>query len=197
MAIMDNQGYPQSPLGTRKKSRKMLGIIIVGLIIFSGLFGGAYKFLGTKKNIPQVTPTPTPVEAFVPTETPSPTFSPTGSPAPTKASTPSPKPTINAVDKASGLDRGKLTIEVLNGSGVAGAGSKAANELKDLGYKISSTGNADNYDYENTAIQVKESKTSYLSLLKKDLSQTYTIGTSSSSLSASFSADAVVIVGKN
>jgi len=194
---MENQAFPQSPLGTRKKSKKMLGIIIVALIVLSGLGAGGYKFLGTKNNIPQVTPTPTPVETFIPTETPFPTFSPTESPVPTKTLTPSPKPTINAIDKASGLDRAKLTIEVLNGSGVVGAGSKAANALRDLGYKISSTGNAENFDYENTVIQIKESKSNFLSLLKKDLAQSYTIDSSSSSLSASSSADAVVIVGKN
>ena len=65
------------------------------------------------------------------------------------------KTTTSTIDKATGLDRANLTIAVKNGSGVTGAAAKASNFLKDLGYTVSSTGNADNSDYENTVIEVK------------------------------------------
>src|SRR3990167_9003906 len=85
--------------------------------------------------------------------------------------------------------------EFQNGSGEAGVAGKAAGILKDLGY-LASTGNADNFNYSNVTIQVKSTKSDYLALLKKDLSASYTIGSSSSDLSATSSADALVIIGK-
>src|SRR3989344_5334750 len=110
--------------------------------------------------------------------------------------TPTPTPKADPVDKATGLNREDLTIEVQNGGGVVGAASKGADFLKSLGYHVASTGNADNYDYENTVIKVKSDKSKYLPLLKKDLSANYSVGTSSEDLSASSSADALVIIGK-
>ena len=83
-----------------------------------------------------------------------------------------------------------------NGSGVVGAAKKAADALKELGYGISSTGNADNYDYTNVTIQVKSGKSNFLSLLQKDLGSSYTVGTASADLTVTSSADALVIVGK-
>lgn len=139
--------------------------------------------------------------------TPSPTSSfgseweasfPTDTPVPTSATTPSPttKPTTSPVDSATGLDRSELSIAVQNGSGTVGAASKASDFLKGLGYKVVSVGNADAFDYQDVIIQVKNEKKDYLSLLQKDLGTEYSVGTISSQLSSSESADARVIIGK-
>lgn len=176
--------------GSRRFAFLVLVVIILGVVVFFGV-----RFIGsiTKKETAP-TPTPTLVQSM-PTETPTPT--PTGgSPTPKSSPTPSPRPTLNPVDPASGLDRSDLSVEVKNGGGVAGAAGKASDFLKNLGYKVISVGNADNFDYQSIVIEVKSAKSSFLSLLKKDLSASYTIGTTSADLSATSSADALVIVGK-
>lgn len=97
---------------------------------------------------------------------------------------------------SSGLDRSKLSVVVQNGSGIEGVAGKAANILKELGYNIASTGNADNYDYQGVTIKVKKEKGNFLDLLKKDLSKVYTVSVSSSDLASDSPTAAVVIIGK-
>src|SRR3972149_11930598 len=56
-------------------------------------------------------------------------------PAPTLA------PAESDGEETIGLNREEITLEVLNGSGVAGAAGKTAREFEDLGYIIVKTGN--------------------------------------------------------
>lgn len=182
---------PAQPSSTTRKSRKRFYILLAVIVLILIIFFGRSAFLGSEKQTP--TPTPTPEFQF-PTDTPAPTEE--TSPTPNVTEEPTPKPTSNPVDKATGLDRSDLSVEVQNGSGVVGAASKASEVLKSFGYHVVATGNANSFDYTGTVVQVKPEKSSYLSLLRKDLSTSYTIGNTSSDLSASSSADALVIVGK-
>lgn len=190
--------YSYEPPG--KKSRK--GRIFALLLILLLLAGGGYAlktYVLDEQTVEEPTPTPTPTQIIFPTDTPTPEVSPSGKLTPTKTTAPTTKPTVsaNAVDKATGLDRSTLSVMVQNGGGVVGAGSKAADILRQLGYNVTGTGNASSFDYETTVIQVKASQSKYLDLLKKDLATTYTISSSSSAtLAASSDTDAVVIVGK-
>ena len=181
---------PSYPSDTPKKSKGLLRLVIFFVILVI-LVLGAKQFLFSSKNkkteVPAITPIPT--EYQYPTDTPVP-------PASETTPTITVKPATNPVDKSTGLDRSTLIIEVQNGSGVTGAAAKAADTLKNLGYKISSTGNADNTDYINVTIKVKSEKSDFLSLLKKDLGFSYTVGTASADLASDSSADAVVIIGK-
>lgn len=102
---------------------------------------------------------------------------------------------VSPLDK-SGLDRSKLSIIAQNGSGIEGTAGKASAILKELGYNISSTGNADNYNYKGITIKVKDSKKDFVDLLKKDLSKDYAITSTSSDLPPSSASDAVIIIGK-
>lgn len=179
----------QSP--PTRKSRKRFYVLLAVIVLALIIFFGRSAFLGSQKQAP--TPTPTPEFQF-PTDTPVPTEA--TSPTPDVTEAPTPKPTSNPVDKATGLDRSDLSVEVQNGSGTVGAASKASEVLKSFGYHVVSTGNAGSFDYTATVIQVKSGKSSYLTFLKKDLSTSYTIGATTSDLSASSSADALVIVGK-
>lgn len=179
--------------------RFALFLIVIGLILIGLFVLFHFKFAKTA-NAP-VKPTPT--EFQFPSETPtaSTTATITGTVTPgTKGSvTPSSKlsPTPFGVSKTGTLpDRSALSVNVENGSGVAGAGSKAAGILRNLGYNVLATGNADNFNYTNVIIQVKSAKSDFLTLLKNDLSQSYTIGSATSDLPATSTADAVVIVGK-
>jgi len=95
-----------------------------------------------------------------------------------------------------GLDRSALKIEVQNGSGTEGAAGKAANIIKEFGYNVTSTGNADNYSYEGVTIKVKDTKKEFADLLKKDLEKDYEVKNSSSDLPETSTPDALIIIGK-
>ncbi len=184
-----NQYTP--PQRSSKKGLKrfiLLFIVFLGILVF-----GITRFVSSRNvSKTQVAPTSiiTPTEELFPTDTPAVTETPSPTPKPSVS------PTTNPKDKATGLDRSYLTIEVQNGSGTVGVASKASDFLKNLGYVVSGTANADAFTYEQTVIKVKSEKKEYLPLLKKDLGSSYSIGETSESLSASTSADAIVIVGK-
>lgn len=179
---------------TPKKGRGRLTLAIIIVIFLAIVIFGATKFLGSKGQKKEIVPSPTPTQSQFPTDTPTPEVS--GSPTPEITSSPTPKPTVNPVDKATGLDRSNLSVEVQNGSGTVGVASKVSDFLKSFGYHIVAIGNAENYNWENVTIEVKSESSKYLPLLKKDLSESYTVGSTSENLSASSSADALVIVGK-
>lgn len=171
----------------RKINRRFIYLVLTILAII--IVFVAYKSFGSSnksvnQNSAMISPTASPTE--------SPTSSPSASPLPTSEASPTP----SSVDKATGLDRSKLSITIENGSGEAGVAGKASDYLKGLGYVISSTGNADNFDYTNVTIQVKANKSDFLALLKKDLGFNYTIDKATSDLADSFSTDALVIIGK-
>lgn len=178
-----------------QRSPKQIKLIILFLVLLLALIGG-YIYISqstTTDSNSAVSLTPTPTDVF-PSDTPIPTEPITPTESVTK--TPTPRPTTNPIDKATGLDRSDLTVAVRNGSGETGVGTKASEILKSFGYHIVSIGNADNFNYENVVVQVAAGKSKYLDLLKKDLATVYTIGSTSAQLSASVSADAVVVVGK-
>lgn len=180
----------------KKRSWKKAVVLIFALVLlgFGGYVGMSRLLGGDTKKVEEVKITPTPTVEEQPTEIPTPT--PEESPTPEATKTPTPRPTTSPIDKTTGLDRREITIAVQNGSGTAGMASKFADFLKSFGYKISGTANADNFDHTNVSISVKSASANYLPLLKTDISTEYTVGDANSSLSASSSADALVIVGK-
>lgn len=169
----------------KKRNPKNLLYLIGAVVVIVVLFNAVKILTGGSKSAPTPTPSPT---VQLEEATPSPEES--------AIETATPTPTINPVDSATGLDRSDLSVEIQNGSGEAGVAGKASDLLKGLGYNVVSTGNADNFDYTDVTVKVKASQKKYLPLLIKDLSSDYTIGSSSSDLSASSSADALVIRGK-
>lgn len=178
---------------TAKKPKRVLFfvifVILLGLLIF-----GATRFIGSNNKEQKGTLTATPTEEAFPTDSPTPT--PEESPTPEVTKTPTPRPTSNPLDPTTGLNRSNLSIEVQNGSGEVGVASKASDFLKSLGYRVVATGNADNFNYADVTVLVKSDFSKYLSLFKSDLGKQYTVGSSSATLSASSSANALVIVGK-
>ncbi|OGG14403.1 hypothetical protein A2875_01230 [Candidatus Gottesmanbacteria bacterium RIFCSPHIGHO2_01_FULL_46_14] len=112
----------------------------------------------------------------------------TPTPTPTLAPTPTPTPVAP--------NRADITVEVLNGSGVAGAASKLREFLEGKGYTVGHAGNATTSDYKKTEIHVKKDKEQYLSLLKNDIAEGYTVSSAAADLSDNSSYGAQVIVGK-
>jgi len=101
------------------------------------------------------------------------------------APTAEPAPTVNRAD---------YKIRILNGSGKTGAANQARDFLVGKGYVVESTGNASNYNYQKTLVQVKDSQKEVTDLLTKDLQERYAINVGSP-LSEGESCDILIIVG--
>jgi hypothetical protein len=71
------------------------------------------------------------------------------------------------------LNRVEISFEVLNGSGVAGEGKKAADKITGLGYTVSTTGNADNYDYKESELWLKKDFEDKADLILADLKKEF------------------------
>lgn len=100
------------------------------------------------------------------------------------------------IDSVTKLDRSKLDIAVLNGSGEAGAARGVSDFLRSLGYKVVKIDNADSYNYRNLTVIVKRSSSNYAGLIKRDLEGNPTYASVSASVSDNISSEAVVIVGE-
>ncbi len=162
---------PEIPAYSRKGKGNSLFLWVVIVLVVAGLTGTVLTLAAGRKSVK--------LTSFLVKTTPTPT--------PTPAAAPTPTPSVSRAD---------LKIQVLNGGGVAGAGSKMKDFLTGKGYTVGDTGNADNFDYQNTVIYVKPDKEVYLSLLKDDLKDTYTVGSASATLSTDVNFDAQVIVGQ-
>lgn len=109
-----------------KKNKKIfiIGVLLAGVLLLSTVALGFYFFGG------QDTVEETAVEVEEAEEEPAPTL------------------------EITELVREDWTIEVLNGSGVAGAAGELQEKLEDLGYEVLEVGNADNSDYEETEVYI-------------------------------------------
>jgi hypothetical protein len=110
---------------------------------------------------------------------------PTPSPIPSPIATPTPS-----------VNKKELEVEILNGSGKAGVAGILKALLEEKGYTVAGTGNAANYDYAKTEIQVKADKEAFLSVLQADLTGSYVIGSAAATLKATLPYNAVIIIGK-
>ncbi|OGK15655.1 hypothetical protein A3H80_02185 [Candidatus Roizmanbacteria bacterium RIFCSPLOWO2_02_FULL_37_19] len=142
-------------------------IIIVAVAILLAIGAGAWFFMNRSNQESQSEKT---VEETFVTQAPQPTEEPA-------------------------FEKSDFSIKVLNGSGTVGLAGKLEGELKDAGFTVDSTGNADNYDYKNTIIQKKANvPDGFIELLKETLSDTYgTIDVEE--LSEDESVDVVIIIG--
>jgi len=95
------------------------------------------------------------------------------------------------------VERSDIKIQVLNGSGKEGAAGDFASILEDLGYEDPETDNADNYDYEDITIQVKDTDEgeAIYDLLKEDLEDEDYIVNDLETLDEDSEFDVVIIVG--
>ncbi len=189
---------PQTKRPVNKRFIYLVLIILFLLVAFFSYKVFGPKSKGTISQKPAITTPASNAANAMPTSTILPTVSQEQTPtsSPSLSDTPTPLPTLNPVDPTTGLDRSQLSVTVENGSGEAGVAGKAAASLAHLGYNVSATQNADNFNYTNVTIQIKAASQDYLSLLQTDLGSSYTIGTASADLPDSFSSDALVIIGQ-
>lgn len=113
------------------------------------------------------------------------------SPTPAEESPISPVPTQEEVDISA------HTIEILNGSGIAGEAARVKTALEQEGFTVVSIGNADQSDYENTMIQTKkDSPQAFIGMLKSVLEKTYVLD-ETEELSKQEESDVRVIIGRS
>lgn len=162
---------PVTPASTeapdpKKSSSIALWIIIPGIFLLGAILGGIVFYQkGVNKG---EEPIPTPIAGSE--ASPSPSSSPSAS-----------------------LNLTKYTINIFNGSGIAGEAGKAKTLLTTNGFKVGSTGNAAAYDYTKTIIKAKSTVDSaYTSALSTALGKTYVVDTVQTL--ASSSADTVQVV---
>lgn len=107
----------------------------------------------------------------------------------TPTSLPSPTPTL-------ALKREEVKIKILNGSGTPGKASEVRDILKEKGYQELLTGNANNFDYTRSELQVKKSQSDVASVLKTDLKENVA-SFRQSVLDEKETADIILIIGQD
>lgn len=177
--------YPEISLEKKPSPFRFL-IWVVILLVIVGFIGGGLWYL-KQRSVSQesvsseIVSSPTPTFSAV-TETP--VATPSGKIA-------SPSASVSPTVKKTGL-----SVRILNGNGEKGVASEAKKFLEEKGYTVVSTGNADAFDYEETEIDIKEEKSSQLDKLKADVSEKYTVGSTTSDLKSDASYDVQIIIGK-
>ena len=147
-------------------------LLLVGLIILLIVFAGTGWGLYLNQVQPDLLPNLPSLDA------PTPTPEPTAIPEPTLTPAPS------------------IVLEVLNGSGVAGAAADTQTKLEELGYTIDSIGNADKSDYETTEVIVASGFTRTQELLDGLIAE-FGEATTSGELAEDATVDAQIILGSN
>lgn len=177
----------------RSAGRPRIVTVLVAIFIFLGVIFWGLFIIGAlyKKPKPAL-----PAPAIMPTATPLPTSSVSAVLTPSLTEVLSPTAGLSTQDRSTNLDRSKLQVSVLNGSGEKGAAKQVSSYLESLGYKIAQVGNAGVFTYRNLTVQVKKDKSAYAPLLKKDLQANPAFASVSASISDEISSEAEVIVGK-
>lgn len=107
-----------------------------------------------------------------------------------------PTPTVEATPTPEEVDLSAYSIEILNGSGVAGVAGDEQEALEADGFKVENTGNAENQDFTETVIAAKSDVSKeYLDKLKDSLAARYTVDSSVEELDADDTYDVVITVG--
>lgn len=95
------------------------------------------------------------------------------------------------------VEKDAFSIEIQNGSGIAGEAGRAQELLEGEDFTITGTANADTYDYEETVIQASEDvPDAWLDELIAALELNYTVQTRVDEIEEGSEADVIVIVGQ-
>ena len=153
-------------------NKKLLTIIIAIFIISSLIIGG---ILRSRKSKQEEVSSPSPPAVITP--------------SPEASSEPSPSPAT--------LDLSSYSIQVLNGSGVAGEAGSVKDALETGGFEEINTSNADNYDHTDTEVSLKDNiSESVFNEIENILSSSYTVVLDSDSLTSRSDYDVVIIIGE-
>jgi hypothetical protein len=115
---------------------------------------------------------------------------------PTATPTPTPKPVEPTATPTPAMKKGDIKVKVLNGAGTAGKATQVKNLLEKKGYGEVLTGNADNFNYTSTEIQVKKSTKELADIMKEDI-KANTTKVKVTTLEEDAAADIVLIFGSD
>jgi hypothetical protein len=119
---------------------------------------------------------------------------PAAQPTPEPTQVPEPTPAITAP----AIQRSEISLEILNGAGIAGAAGRTADTLRDLGYTIADTGNADRSNYQETQIFIHpDLSDEAIELLLADLEAEYGSASVSGDLDDDTTFDVRITLGQN
>jgi hypothetical protein len=170
------ENYDEVNKPTEKGEKKGFKIVLIILLVLSFLAILAGGFVYYQKNISK--------RVGMATETPTPQVT-----APTQAPTETPSPSAE-------VKLSDYNIQILNGSGIPGEAGSAKDLLSSLDFNKIDTGNADNYDYTDTEVSLKEDISNQVyNEIKDKLDSTYTVVKSDSSVLSTSSYDVIIIVG--
>ncbi|OGK09236.1 hypothetical protein A2767_06865 [Candidatus Roizmanbacteria bacterium RIFCSPHIGHO2_01_FULL_35_10] len=94
------------------------------------------------------------------------------------------------------VKRDEINIKVLNGSGTVGKAGVVKDLLKKKGYQEILTGNADDFEYDQTELQVKKSASAVTSIIKVDLKENVA-SFKETVLDEDEAADVILIIGSD
>lgn len=112
----------------------------------------------------------------------------------TPTPTVTPQPPTATPTPAPSIERAEIKIKVLNGSGIKGKANDVKAVLQQAGYEEVLTGNADNFDYEQTEIEAKDPNVA--AVLKEDLKENVP-NPKISTLDEKNTADVIITFGKD
>ncbi len=167
----DNISSEILPKQNKRIFLKFFLITFFGTLLALIVAGGLYVYLTgvkTKSLIQRPTPVPTATETTLPEATATP---------------------------SANVDVSTYKVSVLNGNGGIGVATAAKNIIEKVGFKVTSVGNADSFDFTDTLIQVKSTVSpDAVAKLKDALSSNYSVAMGDE-LSAQSSFDVVISVG--
>lgn len=127
---------PEESSGSKTK----IAMAVVGLLIIAGLAVGGYFLYNLRKEKPS--------KETIQTEKPQESTSTSDTKKEESTATKSAK-------KQEKINLADYSVQILNGSGIAGEAGVVKDLLKDKGFENFETGNADSYDYTDTEVSLK------------------------------------------
>lgn len=168
---LKSEAEPETEAVIEEEKPNYLWIIIPTALLVGALVGGLITYFSGISKLPKtVDASPSPIASV------------------------SPEPSATPESKTE-VDRSKISIQVLNGSGISGFAGKAKTYLEGLKYVDVAVGNAATSDFTDTVISVKDSKKEFLETVKNDLSKNYKVAEKTETLSASSKYDFVITLG--
>ena len=165
------------------EKRKWLGsavlpkilLVFAGVMIICLIFSGGY-FLGTKKGL----------------------FFSLGNPGSKSSKSLSKKDGAKKKkdSEAIQIDKAAVQVSILNGNGIKGESGLMANHLRQSGWAIQNSANADNHDYTQTILRYKDGFEDAVKLVTRDIA-TYYPCVIKKDLGTDSKADIVLILGKD
>lgn len=162
----------ESPAEELEEKTNYLWIIVPVALLVGALVGGLITYFSGISKLSSTDVTPSPVASVESDVKPT--------------ATPEPK---------SEVDRSKVKLQVLNGSGVSGLAGKAKTYLEELGYKDIVVGNASVSNLTETTVSLKDSKKDLLETVVADLAKNYKVAEKTETLSAPSKYDFVITLG--